>query len=359
MSESSLRVLVLGDARSFHLVRYVKGLKEQDCEVVVASLEDNPAGTHALKRRGWFGWLHYVLSSFEIRRLAKEMKPDIINPHFASGYGFAVSLASIRTVAPVVLHLWGSDILRVPNKSVFHRRKTSFALGGADLVLADSEYLIGAAKKLNPIRHHAVIPWGLEQKFLETRDGEFTLSKPLRIIIPRSHEQVYNNIFLLRTLAPLINEKKIVLTVPSFGSIADLFQAEAGMLVDNAINYYDKLPRAEFISLMSGQDVYISASLSDSSPVSLIEAMGLGLIPVCGDIPGIREWLGHENGILFDLNEPDCLLRGVSKIIDENNPMQQLRRYNIEQVKENGLFENNIKETIRSMHELIGNKNSK
>jgi glycosyltransferase involved in cell wall biosynthesis len=55
-------------------------------------------------------------------------------------------------------------------------------------------------------------------------------------------------------------------------------------------------------------DLYMSASISDGSSVSLLEAMACGLPALVSDIPGNREWVEPAgNGWLFDVEDVDIL----------------------------------------------------
>lgn len=352
MTKPSLRVLVLGDFRSFHLIRYISELRGQGCEVITASLEDGEVVAHQLQRRGLLTMFHYPLSSFEIRGLVKTVRPDIINPHFASGYGFSAALAKTGDMPPIALHLWGSDILIVPGKSIFHRHKTAFALRAADLVIGDSRYLVEEAGMIAKLGRAEVIPWGIEEEYLRLHRTDYALGNPLRIIVPRPHEPLYNNHFLLRALAPLLREDIVRLTFPAFGSLYEMFRAEGEQLVPNGIKYYDKLSRDKFLRFMAGHDCYLSAAISDSSPVSMIEAMALGLLPVVADIRGVREWLTPEGGWLYEQDNAEELLSVFRKIISLDDNCSQKRQENLARVKNDGLFEQNISRTIALMRKL-------
>ncbi len=120
------------------------------------------------------------------------------------------------------------------------------------------------------------------------------------------------------------------------------------------IGFYPKKNRREFMAFLAGHDVYLSAALSDSSPVSLLEAMGLGLIPVAADIPGVREWLNPESGFTFDQNNADSLRRTIAKVIEGTDSFEQMRRGNIARVQKEAIFESNIAETIGIMRNLAG-----
>ena len=357
MTGSRLRVLVLGDSRSFHIERYVAELRRQGCHVLLASLEQGSVHHYSLKRRGFFGPLHYVLAATEVRAVADRFAPDVINAHYASGYGFTVALAQMGRDVPILLHLWGSDILVVPQKSAFHRRKTAYALAQADYVIADSQYLLDAAKQLAGIAESRVIPWGLEREFLALHRTEYSMAEPLRVIVPRPHEKIYNNLFLVRSLAPLINSGKVELTFPSFGSLSGHFRMNAATIVDDRLKFYEKQPRHQFMRLMAEQDVYLSGALSDSSPASLIEAMGLGLIPIAADIPGVREWLGPDNGYVYDVYGAGQLLEIMTSLVERKDDHHTMRENNLNRVKQMAVYEDNVASTIEVMHQLAGRRN--
>ncbi|HVP06349.1 MAG TPA: glycosyltransferase, partial [Candidatus Acidoferrum sp.] len=339
MSRERLKVLVLADSRAFHTARYVGELRRQGCQVVLASMERGSVLHYQLKSRGPIRSLWYTMAATELRSLIKRFQPDVINPHFVSGYGFMAALAQARRFAPVVTTLWGSDVLLVPQKSMFHKRKTAFALNQSDFVLGDSEYLLAAAEKLSPLKGSKVIYWGIEERFLAHHRNSYALGHPLKIIVPRQHEKVYNNEFIVQALSPLIVDGKVQITFPSFGGMAGHFRLISKGLVGDSIQFYDKLPRASFLKFMAGHDVYLSSAISDSSPVSLIEAMALGLIPVAADIPGVREWLNKDTGFPYELYNRRQLYDTIALLVESGNNCEAMRRQNLVHVRTVALFE--------------------
>lgn len=346
-----MRVLLLGDSRSFHIERLKAELERQDCEVVLASLEDGSMKHLQLKGRGPIRRLHYLLALKEVRATVKKFRPDVINAHFAPGYGYLASRLD-RSV-PLVLNVWGSDVLILPKQSIFGKYRTRKALRGSDCVIGDSMYLVDAAKELTQIKSNHVIPWGIEKQHLVFHKGDYSLGRPLKIIVPRAHESVYNNILIVRALEDMINDGRVSLTFPSFGSLFDSFRRECRDLVGDKISFYDKLPREEFMKFMAGHDLFVSASRSDSSPASLIEAMGLGLIPVAADIPGVREWLTAESGFLFTQDAPAHLASIIENLIDGDDPHSAMRQQNFEKVQREAVFEENVARQIAVMREVV------
>jgi glycosyltransferase involved in cell wall biosynthesis len=345
---------MLADSRSFHTERCARELVRQGCRVVTASLERGRLCHVRLRKLGPVAALHYPLAVLGIRRLVDKYCPDIINPHFASGYGFAAALAARKRGAPVVLELWGSDILIVPAKSFLHRRKTVMALRRADYIIGDSHYLIAEAERLTPLPRSAVIPWGIEEAYLTLHRSDRRPSSPLKIIVPRAQEEVYNNVFILRALAPLAEAGEVEIAFPAFGRLAQAFAEKSRLLTSRGVQLYPRLPRAEFVRFMAGFDVYLSASHSDSSPVSLIEAMGLGLLPVAARIPGIAEWLTDENGCTYTEDDAAGLRSIIEGIIKGDSLHDAWRRGNLARVRREAVFENNMAQRISIMKNLAG-----
>lgn len=352
MSRDTLKVLILADSRSFHTERYAAELREQGCQVLTASLEDGPMEHHSLRRRGPIRALHYTLAASEVRKLIDSFEPDVVNAHFASGYGHLAALAMRRRKRPLLLHLWGSDILIAPHKSFLHRRKTRFAMETADFVVGDSDYLLSEAGKIGHFRNHRTIVWGIERTALQFRRQEIVLSRPLKILVPRPHEAVYNNTFIVRALAESVKSGDVELTFPAFGSQVNQFRERAGSLCGNGLNFYEKMTRPAYLRFAAQHDVYLSAARSDSSPASLLEAMALGLIPVVGDIPGVREWITPKSGYLFHLANEGSLRKAITGLFDRVADHEHMRLHNLRRIQESAIFEDNVAETITIMHDL-------
>lgn len=347
------RVLVLSDAGSFHTERYVAELARQGVEVLLVSIEEGRIPYHRLARRGPFSFLWYVMAANEVRKVIRQFQPHVLNPHFASGYGFTAALANARKTTPVALHLWGSDILIVPGKSVFHARKTAHAVRHADLVFGDSEYILKEAEGLATVKKKLVIPWGIEAAYLNLNNNHHQLNRPLKIIAPRSHEKLYNNLFLVQALAPYINTGQIEMTFSSHGTLAGDFRMKVKPLVGDAIHFYDPMDRPEFLRFMAQHDIYLSSAITDSSPVSLIEAMALGLVPIAADVPGVREWLDDESGYPYELYNGAELQKIIGDLITRPGNHAAIRQRNFNRVKQEALFEKNVGQMIEAMQGLV------
>ena len=353
MNAKNLRILLLGDSRSFHIERYVPELRRQNCEILLASIEEGAIEHYQFKRLGPIRQFHYSLAVPALKRLISTYLPEIIDVQDAN-YGYMAALALKHSPIPLNLQILGSDILIVPHKSFVHRWKTSFALRRADAVVADSQYLLNEAMKLANLKLSLVEPFGIEEKYLRLHKQDYTVFRPLRIIVPRLQDKVYNNFFIVKSLTAFLKAGSIVLTFADFGRLAKKFKSAVQSLNCPNIRFYQRSDRDTFMKLMSEHDVYLSASLSDSSPVSLIESMALGLIPVAARIPGIKEWAEDSGAFTFTKDNSNELSGLIRNIIDDNLEHTDMRIRNLAKVKQRALFENNVVARINIMKKLIG-----
>jgi glycosyltransferase involved in cell wall biosynthesis len=354
-----MKVLFLADGRSVHSVRYQKEMKKAGVEIILASLERGDTVDIGLPTPTGINSLDYILAGKKINRLIRELTPDIINPHFASGYGFATALSGVWKKKPVLLNCLGSDILLSPSKSMMHKKRVVYALSHARHIIVDSRYLGDKVREIYSTHNISIIPWGVEDSFLEVFDRKvqsgFKFNFPLKVLIPRPHNRIYNNRFIIESLRDFINEGKVTLTFPGWGEDYEAFRREAKELCARGmINYYEFMGRAEYADFISGFDIYLSAALSDSSPASLIEAMAAGLFPAVADIPGVRDWVNHDNCVFFNPYDIQSLKRAFEILPGGQLPLQDILKRNHDSVRAKGLFSQNIKETINIMEQLVG-----
>jgi glycosyltransferase involved in cell wall biosynthesis len=355
---NKMKILVLADGRSIHAERYVSEFRKQGHEIVLASLEPGRSVDVNLKRRTGAPFLDYFFSAREIRRLAKKYSPDIINPHFASGYGFAVAVSGVWSRWPTVLHCLGSDILRSPHKSPLHRARVKYALSRATVAMADSEYLKKKALEINGDSIIEVAPWGVEAEALDSFQIKIKKigdrRKPPMILVPRPHQKIYNNVFILGALRDLLARREIIITFPAWGDDYEKFRRAARSEIDSgAVRFYKYLERKDYIEFMSGFDLYLSAAYYDSSPASLLEAMAAGLFPVVCNFPGADEWVSDRNGSVFDLDDGDSLRRAIKKWLNGLENAKKILTDNHQLIRKRAIFSENIRATARIMENII------
>ncbi len=361
-----MKLLVLADAAAWHTERYVGELRNQGHTVYLVSLQTSALVDCQLPPSKYGEAVSYISHIKIIKKLIDEFKPDIINSHFASAYGVMAARCRRRfgdCGATWALTLWGSDILVSPNKSYLHRRRVQYALESADVLFADSTFLRKKTEALTetPVK---TILWGVEQKYIATdntlndkaeRIAPATVlsarnSAPLKLLAPRPHRQLYNNEDLLVSVAQMLKSKQATLTINSTGELFDKFLERAKSLgVGDAITVYQPCDRGEYVALLKQHDFFLSAAVSDSSPVSLIEAMAVGVFPVCASHAGLSDLLYGEriSQRVYESStgaRPQEIINSVIALkSSERLTLLKSHRSIVSQI---GIYENNISATI-------------
>jgi glycosyltransferase involved in cell wall biosynthesis len=71
--------------------------------------------------------------------------------------------------------------------------------------------------------------------------------------------------------------------------------------------------------------------MHDGPPNSLLEAMAVGCLPVCGHIESIREWITDgENGLLVDPADSSALAAAVLRGIEDEGLRRMAANRNLE-----------------------------
>lgn len=93
------------------------------------------------------------------------------------------------------------------------------------------------------------------------------------------------------------------------------------------VNFTGKLAKVEWWKLAAEHDIFINTTHFDNTPVSVMEAMALGLPVVSTNVGGIPFLLSNkENAILVDDDNAIAMTNAIQKIIE--NPIDAMRLVN-------------------------------
>jgi len=129
------------------------------------------------------------------------------------------------------------------------------------------------------------------------------------LLCTRDHKPVYDHATLLRALRILKDRGEDFHLTFVVAPRADDTRAVIRELdLDDRVSFISSYSSQELPGILAGTDVYVSASLSDGTSSSLLEAMGTGTCPVVSDIEANRPWIEHGgNGLLFPPGDPEAL----------------------------------------------------
>ncbi len=362
-----MRIVILGDGSLIHVRRWAGFFSERGHDVLLISFEDVrgcPFPAVRLKRRLPTKLFGYLSALHEVRKRMEAFSPDLVNALYVAGYGLIGVLSGRH---PVVVSAIGSDLLIDYRKNPIHRLQINHALRKADLVTTDAEILTRIANAAGAPRDRIItMCFGVEENIFHPPSDpdaslDFDASSRVRggaprIVSTRSLHPIYN-IDLLIDAAPVILER-IDAHFIIIGEGPEKIRLEnkvSKLGITDKITFTGKVGTPELAEELRSAAVYVSTSLSDSTSVSLLEAMACGAPPVVTDLEANREWITNgENGLLVPVDSPEALAEAAMRMIEDRAFASEVRTINFEVIAERGLWKPNMEAIEMAFMELAG-----
>lgn len=294
------KIFFLANAKSIHTVKWVDYFVEQNYDVYLATF----ASVNNTKCKNIYflskkninvmgGNYHYLWSVLKLSKIFFAIKPDIINAHFSYSMGLigllAKNRAKIQTQFSVVCH--GTDILNPPHAYIFDKIN-KYVLHNSDKIVVVSNQIKDKVENFRiDINKIFIGQYGLSIE-------EKPLKKDVDILSNRAYTPNSRIDFLLECLDEFKDRGlNIVFIIPNisdndFTKIVQKY---------THIKFYKHVEYNKMLELIGRTKIYISATQSDGTALSLLEAMKLECIPLISNIVSNRSWvLDGINGYLFD-----------------------------------------------------------
>ncbi|NQV01019.1 MAG: glycosyltransferase, partial [Bacteroidia bacterium] len=149
-----MRVLLLSDVNSAHTKRWATSLSQNGIDLAIFSIArttDNWTDNLEIRlfskgnyQPGIFSSTLLDKSSFlklvpYLKRTIRQFKPDIVHAHYATSYGLLGALTGFH---PLVISVWGSDVLQFPKHSSVGKWIVRFNFKRADTICSTSVSMI-------------------------------------------------------------------------------------------------------------------------------------------------------------------------------------------------------------------------
>ena len=200
----------MGPANSAHIEKWCTWFNEHGHETHVSSFTHGQiTGSHVhLIKLGVdtegsdLGKIKYMFTGKKIRRIIQQIKPDVINAHYATSYGIAMALSGIKNY---VLSVWGSDIYDFPQKSIFHKELLKFSLKRATYLFSTSGAMADEASKYTS-KSFEITPFGVDMEMFHPNKRTKPSSRPFTIGTVKTLSDLYGIDYLIKAAAKIISE---------------------------------------------------------------------------------------------------------------------------------------------------------
>jgi glycosyltransferase involved in cell wall biosynthesis len=312
-----LRILLLAHGPSVHTRRWARALRDRGHDLRLLTAHGSPAPEvpeRVVGRAYPVPALRYLSALPAVREEMRSFRPDVTVAHFLPNYGFLAALSGARAW---MVACWGSDLLVNAHRSPLHRARARWVLRRAPLVHVDARVLAEAAVALGaPPGRVWTRAWGVDAAALMPPEAGGDGAGPIRILWTRQLEAIYDPEPFVRALGTLKRHG-----LPFRASMAgdgpmrervSAWIAEEDLTREVTLEGFVDEERLR--ALYRQSDVYVSASRSDSTSQSLLEAMAAGLLPIVTDIAGNCEWVTHRReGYLVPVGDKDAIACAIAE----------------------------------------------
>ena len=259
--------------------------------------------------------LLYLLRATEIRRLIRQIDPDLISVHYATSYGTAAALAGLKNY---VLSVWGSDIFEFPRKSFLHEALLKFSLKRAPHLFSTSKAMAAEAAKYTD-KEFVITPFGVDMDLFspDKRDRD---DDAFVVGTVKGLSAVYGIDYLLRAAALVRHrhpEIPLHIRIAGKGPDEKKLKALADQLgISDITDWLGFITQEEAAREWANMDVAVVASTGDESfGVSAVEAQASGSALIVSDAPGLLEvTLPGDTAVVVPRRDVEALAKAIVEL---------------------------------------------
>ncbi len=303
-----LRLAFLSIGRHIHTERWIRFFAARGHECHLLTVQPGPVDgvtvhdiTTAWGPKPW----RYLMSLGKVRRILRGLRPDLLNTHFLTGYGYWGHFSGVH---PNVLTVWGDDVYVTPFESRTKLWLARRALASCDALTGDSVDILRAAVSLGADASRSFrVLWGVDFTRFQPRPApEFRQRfgvgpDDVLYFSPRSYTQPYYNIDTIIAAAAVVrreDSRARFLFAGYEGDHAPFLTMARDAGLGDTVRVVGRLPHAEFATALNASDVFISVPSVDATAVSLLEAMGCGCAIIVSRLASALEFVKDEQSAL-------------------------------------------------------------
>ncbi|HLE53366.1 MAG TPA: glycosyltransferase family 4 protein [Anaerolineales bacterium] len=292
----------------------------------------------------------------DLKRVLKEIKPDLVHAGPLQTAAFLVGLVGYR---PLVSMSWGYDLLKDADRNILWRWATRYTLQHSAVLVGDCNTIRQKAIDLGmPDERIVTFPWGIDLTAFTPAASERAPSQTFKLLSTRGWEPIYGADILARAFVKAARrcpELRLCMLGNGSQAIEIRHILTEGGVVDR-IEFPGQVSQVDLPRYYRQADLYISASHSDGTSISLLEAMACGCPALVSDIPGNREWVEPGvHGWWFPDGDVDTLTTAILDAVDKRHRLPTMGQAARKLAEQRADWEKNFQELLRA-YQLAMNK---
>ncbi len=319
-------------------------------------------------------WYHLWLPieslrlAFYARKIIAGIQPDLLHCLRIPIEGEAGALAGYQ---PLVVSVWGNDFTLFADRSILHRVLTRLAVRRSAALLADTMVDLVRAHSygLRPATFTRCFPGagGIQRTNFHSGPAasqvlrKHGIPEGRRIVINARGVRGYvrSDTYFSSISAVLHRCPDTVFVAVGLAHWAKAHEAVRKLRVENSVILTEAMPQSDLAELYRAAQIAVSLTEHDGTPNTLLESMACGCLPICGDLPSIREWITHgRNGLLVDVGSAEEVAEAIILGLSDMDLRERAALENMNIVQERADYAVCMPEVERLYHEIVKAANS-
>jgi len=379
----SLRVLYFSRDYTTHDRRFLKALANTEHQIYYLRLEQSghrfeerslPRGIEPVEWAGgrqrvdiWDG----MRLLGDLKRVIREVNPSLIQAGPLQRSALLVAIAGFR---PLVSTSWGYDLLHDARRNFLWAWATRFTLQRSAVMVGDCDEIRRLAISFGmPEERIVTFPWGVDIKLFNPGGGNNSIDQHIEatsgsdnslvrdrlgwgkkafvLISTRGWEYIYGVDVLAHAFIQVARQRpEVRLLMLGEGSLAGILReifTQGGVL--EKVHFVRQVSQTQLPDYYRAADLYLSASHSDGTSISLLEAMACARPVLVSDIPGNREWVTPgKQGWWFTDGDSSALALAIMDAMEDRQRLIEMGWAARRLVEERADWEKSFPELLRA-----------
>ena len=358
-----MKVIFLSPADNIHTIRWVNALSGKGIEVVLVSLKNHKETINKIDKKVRVLYLPiqkmkgYYLNSFFINKIIEKENPDLINVHYASGYG---TLGRFIKFENKLLNVWGSDVYEFPNQNNLKKRILIKNLSSYKAIASTSYCMARETKKYLKNKEIYITPFGVDTNLFKNLNYEKNKNK-IVIGIVKTLLSKYGIEYLIKAIKELENilEKeifnKIEVHIYGKGSLEkELKQLAVDLNLKERIKFLGFIKNTDVSKVINQMDIFVAPSIEESFGVAAVEAMACEVPVIVSDADGLKEVvINKETGFVVPKKNYKAIAEKLKELILNENLRKEFGKNGRQRVLNLYNWDDNVENMINVYKEII------
>lgn len=271
--------------------------------------------------------IKYLFKTKKVKKIIKEIDPDIINAHYATSYGMIAARCKLKKY---ILSVWGSDVYDFPKKSFIHKLYFKYILKKSPYIFSTSNAMKDEVRKYTK-KEIFITYFGVKMDLFKPgkKNKEFTIGTVKALKDKYGIKNIIEALEIIKEKRPDI---KVKCKIAGSGEKEEEYKRlSKEKNVD--IDWLGFISQEEASLVWQELSVgLLPSSISESFGVSAVESQACATPVIVSNVPGLLESTTEKSRLVIEKNNSYELADAIIKLYDNPKLRNAMGKYGREYV---------------------------